>query len=68
MGEPLKVKDKSDNLGKGRVLDYWAPAIVPSSPQIYLENGLVDEITCHESHHVKKEKSNPHQNIPSSTR
>ncbi len=69
MGEPLKVKDKSDNLGKGRTLDYWAPAIVASGPQIHLdESGHVDETTCYESHHLKKDQSNPHQNLPPSIR
>lgn len=69
MGEPQKVKDKSDNLEKGSALEYWVPAIVASGPQIHIdEKGLVDEITCYESHHLKKDRSNPYLSSPPSTR
>jgi len=60
MGEPMKTEQRVANSGKGRVFVYSAPAIMASVPQIYLdESGLVDEITCYDSHHVKKEIKNP---------
>lgn len=69
MGEPLDVHNESDNVGKGRALGYWAPTIVPSSPYIHLdENGHVDSISCYESHHLRKDQPDLHQNIEPSNR
>lgn len=58
MGEPMKAEQRIAK--KGRVLGYPAPAIMASVPQVYLdENGRVDEITCYDSHRLKKEIKNP---------
>ena len=56
IGEPLNIHSENGNLGKGRALEYWAPAIVASSPSIHIdESGHVDSISCHESHHLRKD-------------
>ncbi len=69
MGEPQSVHNENGNLGKGRVLEYWAPAIVPSSPFVSIdESGHVDSISCRESHHLRKDQSDLHQNIEPSNR
>ncbi len=60
MGTPMDVRIMNNTLGKGKALDYWAPAIVASGPTVYLdESGHVDEITCYESHRLKKDTNNP---------
>ncbi len=60
MGTPMDVRIRNNTLGKGKALDYWAPSIVASSPSVYLdESGHVEEITCYESHHLRKDKNHP---------
>ncbi len=60
MGRPMNVSIVKNNFGKRRALDYWAPPIVASGPTVYLdESGHVDEITCYESHRLKKDTNNP---------
>ncbi len=69
IGEPLNIHNENGNLGKGRALEYWAPAIVASSPSIHIdESGHVDSISCHESHHLRKDQPDLHQNIEPSNR
>ncbi len=57
MGEPMKVESRRDTSGRGKLLTYPTPTIVPSGPHIYLdESGQIEEITCRESHHLIREK------------
>ncbi|MCS6263537.1 MAG: hypothetical protein H8K11_07230 [Nitrospira sp.] len=79
MGKPMDVTDvdvtKMDSAKSGepsahrKLLTYPAPAIVPSTPQISIDgSGHVDEVTCYESHRLKKDQGNPPQSIRPSTR
>lgn len=69
MGEPMNVVNRGAFSGNRKILTYPTPAIVPSGPHIYIDaSGHVDEITCYESHRLKKDQSNSPESGPPSIR